>query len=415
VGAMWGPWRGLQGACPRGDGREADLVTLRPTVIEIIESVNAKWSEPEYQLVWPRQFFIQEAARLLNDRDTPDWDDRCRMLLDDAFVSGYLGGPVSELDEMPSGSHRSDSRGGRAPFSPRQQYLRELMEKANSLSEDPPERAPYYRERQAGGRRAQTLDPDATVSAFIALVSDLDRAGYFDRRFGPDCADDYRGDRPSTILERELGINGLWPLQHSLLADQGVFFDMVEVLHDHVARPRGPGWWHQFDETWHHNDFDIDSGRLVYRWRVNKILDRTTIGLRLSTEGDDVGRLVTTTDAARSELVHALVERSDTQDDDTDKVRHAIALFRARGADRNMKRSAVQSLALVLEGRRHDALAAAMVSKDGSDIFLIANKFHIRHQKADQQSDYPDFYLDWVFWNYLAGIELTNRVMSVAP
>ncbi|MFF0609333.1 hypothetical protein ACFYUD_11735 [Nocardia tengchongensis] len=38
--------------------------------------------------------------------------------------------------------------------------------------------------------------------------------------------------------------------------------------------------------------------------------------------------------------------------------------------------------------------------------------FHIRHQKADERRDYDEFYLDWIFWVYLAGIELTNRVVE---
>jgi hypothetical protein len=38
--------------------------------------------------------------------------------------------------------------------------------------------------------------------------------------------------------------------------------------------------------------------------------------------------------------------------------------------------------------------------------------FHVRHQDANQKRDYDDFYLDWIFWPYLATIELTNRVID---
>lgn len=40
------------------------------------------------------------------------------------------------------------------------------------------------------------------------------------------------------------------------------------------------------------------------------------------------------------------------------------------------------------------------------------NKFGIRHQNAQQQADYDAVFLDWVFWFYLATIELTDRLLS---
>jgi hypothetical protein len=149
---------------------------------------------------------------------------------------------------------------------------------------------------------------------------------------------------------------------------------------------------------------------MVYRWRVNKILAHSNLGLVLADEGDDVGRLVTVTDDAREALVHAVVARED--DGPADQVRHALALFRQRGADSHQKRSAVAALALVLEERRHNVLADALAKSDRGALFDIANNFHIRHQDAKQRRDYDDFYLDWIFWVYLATIELTNRVID---
>lgn len=94
------------------------------------------------------------------------------------------------------------------------------------------------------------------------------------------------------------------------------------------------------------------------------------------------------------------------------QVRHALALFRERGADRNQKRSAVAALALVLEERRHNVLTDALAKSDRGALFDIANNFHVRHQDAKQKRDYDEFYLDWIFWVYLASVELTNRVID---
>lgn len=53
-----------------------------------------------------------------------------------------------------------------------------------------------------------------------------------------------------------------------------------------------------------------------------------------------------------------------------------------------------------------------MAKSDRGALFEIANGFNIRHQRADQKRDYDDFYLDWIFWVYLASIELTNRILD---
>jgi hypothetical protein len=256
------------------------------------------------------------------------------------------------------------------------------------------------------------LDLAATVRAFVDLIGELDEAGYFEKRFGKDCVDDPRGDEATQLINRELGIEGLWPLDPGRLSGDGdLFFDVVEFLHDIASRPTTRSLHSYADCGWHHRGFEIEPGRAVYRWRVNKILERTDLGLLLAEEGDDVGRLVAAIDDGRADLVTAALARDDGEA--TDQVRHAIELFRARGADRNQKRSAVAVLALVLEERRRDVLPAALTRRDSGAIFDIANNFHIRHQDGAQKRDYDDFYLDWIFWLYLSTVELTNRVIDV--
>jgi hypothetical protein len=160
---------------------------------------------------------------------------------------------------------------------------------------------------------------------------------------------------------------------------------------------------------WHHSSFSLGTGQVVYRWRVNQILDRSDLGLRLADEGEDAGRLVAATDPARSELVAAMAKRTDPGTGDL--VRHAIALYRGRDASEHHKRSATVTLAGVLEERR-SLLKAELVSKDEGALFQIANQFAIRHRRDDQRPDYDPAFLDWVFWWYLATIELTDRILD---
>ncbi len=373
--------------------------------------VRARLAEPDYQLVIPRALFTAEAAKLLNQRGLSDWNERCELLLDDAFIRGYEGGPLSEFREIAVTDDPWGTSAPRSSMTAKQQFLRDLMGKADQLREDASHRRPYWRERKAGQRTVVVLDNAAVVREFIALVKELDEAGYLEKRFGKDCVDGPRGNVPGTLIARELGVEGLWPLEQRRISDDmDLFFDVVELLYDLVSRPL-TRCYHDYGECgWHHGDFEIEPGRMVYRWRVNKILARSDLGLRLAEDGEDIGRLVTVTDDARAELVQAVVARDDGES--ADQVRHALALFRQRGADRNQKRSAVAELFLVLEERRHDVLTGVLAKSDRVALFEIANNFHIRHQDAKQKRDYDEFYLDWIFWLYLATIELTNRVID---
>ncbi|WP_207213598.1 hypothetical protein [Rhodococcus sp. Q1] len=379
--------------------------------------VNPRFSEPEYQLVWPRDLFKAEAAKLLNMRDVQGWDDDCALLLEDAFIRGYRSGPLSEFHDVPAvvdpgrwGTEevaRATSR-----LTPRQEYLRLLMAGAEQLREDPPPQRRYWSARKAGQTLSATaLEMPTLVREFVSLIGELDNAGYLENRFGKDCVDDPRDDTIHTLIYRELGSEGIWPLDTDRLTDNiDLFYDIVELLHDQVARPN-TRFDHDYGECgWHHGKFDIRVGRIVYRWRVNKLFNNSALGLRLAENGDDVGRLVTVTDEARTALAQSVAARSEGEP--ADQVRHALALFRERGSDRHQKRSAVAALALVLEERRHGVLTDALAKSDRGALFDLANNFHVRHQDAKQKRDYDDFYLDWIFWVYLSTIELTNQVLD---
>nr|WP_237492991.1 hypothetical protein [Streptomyces sp. YIM 132580] len=96
--------------------------------------------------------------------------------------------------------------------------------------------------------------------------------------------------------------------------------------------------------------------------------------------------------------------------DITARVRHAVALFRARGAAAEGKRSAIVTLAGILEERR--ALLKDELGKDEGALFEIANRYDLRHRRADQRGDYDEAFLDWIFWWYLGTVELTNRLIA---
>lgn len=387
-------------------GRGEACANLGSTVSDN-RCVNSRFNEADYQLRWPRSLFVQEASKLLNRRDLTDWDERCELLLEDAFIGGMSGGPLSEFQQVSAGHDPwgKQQEGALARLSPRQNFLRDLMRSADLLREDASHRRPYWSQRR-NGTRAELARQRSTVRDFVALIEELDRNGYFEK----DCVDSSSEVNPSWVIERAIGVGDLWPLKADRLADDlDLFCDVVEVLHDLVARPTDRSFHSYSGCGWHHSDFSIETGRTVYRWRVNLLLEQSDLGLRLADEGEDVGRMVTVTADSRHELVDGLVAGEDGES--SDQIRHAVALFRARGADKHQKRSAVVVLARILENRRN-LLQTRLLSKDEGALFTIANQFDLRHQNERQRSDYDEAFLDWVFWWYLATIELIDRLAA---
>ena len=142
---------------------------------------------------------------------------------------------------------------------------------------------------------------------------------------------------------------------------------------------------------------------------MNDLLKAAGIGYRLADRGEDLGRLVEIFDDGRTRLVSESIENA--LPDVAARVRHAIALFRGRTATGEDKRSAAITLAGILEERRQ-LIKDELTTGDESALFQIANKFAVRHRNEQQLHDYDPAFLDWIFWWYLATVELTNRIID---
>lgn len=55
---------------------------------------------------------------------------------------------------------------------------------------------------------------------------------------------------------------------------------------------------------------------------------------------------------------------------------------------------------------------AHLLRKDERSLFQIANEFALRHERERERTDYAPDFLDWVFWWYLATIELSDRPLA---
>lgn len=355
----------------------------------------------DYELVWPPDLFAAEARRLLaRPKVTRSGID---LLLHEAFLDRCV---VSDLASLVDGAPWGADVG---PSPSAREVLADLSDRAQDIPRVSAPR-PYWGQRHGQVAPGPYLDEQKARRYFADLVEEFQDDGYLDNVFLRPCVDDsFIPERnPAAELEKRLGVAGLWPLRPGAW-DDSTFYGLIEVFHDLVSRPR-ERFYHDFSGCgWHYSDFATTSGREVYRWKVNDLLQAAGSSYRLADSGEDTGRLVATFDDGRSELISDVL--SHTMQDAAGRVRHAIALFRSREGTNEDKRSALVVLAGIHEQRRR-LIKAELVSADEGALFNIANNFAIRHQDNKQSRDYDSAFLDWIFWWYLATVELTNRIIS---
>lgn len=368
----------------------------------------ALFASADYELRWPPKLVAYELAGLRMGANARERRERIEFLLEEAFLGET---PVHEFAAAadrgqaaadPWGDPKPAAAGG---FNDADDYIDRLLAHLPRLREYH-EPAPYWPARH--GRQRDSSARTTAAQRFAALIGDLYRRGYFGRTLPPPCVDDDEPVDESEVLAERIGVPGLWPLRPDTW-DEDTFFGLIEVFHDLAVRPR-ERTMHSYNGCgWHYSAFSTDTGRALYRWRINRLLASAGLPLRLARTGEDAGRLVRVVDEGRSDLLERALQTPEREV--AERVAHAIAQFRARAATVHDKRSAVITLAGILEERReliHDKIG----SKDEGALFRIANEFAIRHQRRGQQGDYDPVFLDWIFWWYLGTIELTDRLLA---
>ncbi|EYT77966.1 hypothetical protein CF54_39785 [Streptomyces sp. Tu 6176] len=363
-----------------------------------------------YELRWPTQLFMSEGERVLRSSNT-SWVEQAIWLLTEALAGTAA---VADFEDLPNRPIPSDDPWasttpgwGKRDGMDKRDWLTELVSRASELRRAVKPR-PYWPQRQGRGLSHDGSTSRDTRRDFERIIGDFTDNGYLTEVFGEECIDgpDELPDA-SRVIERRLGIPDLWPLTPAMW-DEDTFFGLIEVFHDLVSRPR-TRHYHSYNMCgWHHSEFDNGPARILYRDKVNELLREAGIEYELAAEGEDLGRLVAVTDDARSVLVHRAL--TDSTPGIRNRVHHAVALFRGRDTTVESKRSAIVTLAGILEERR--ALLKDQLGKDEGALFEIANRYDLRHRKADQHGDYDEAFLDWIFWWYLGTVELTNRLLA---
>ncbi|MEW1696465.1 hypothetical protein [Streptomyces sp. NPDC091278] len=360
-----------------------------------------------YELVWPTSLFVSEGERILK-ATSRSWEDRAEWLLTEALVGSTAVADFQEIDAPRNGW--GVGRESRYRQGTRENWFSELVSRASEIRPALAPR-PYWPQRHGRGASADGSAARDARRDFARIVGDFADRGYLAEQFGEECIDG-RDELPdaSALIERRLGIPNLWPLTPTTWGDD-TFYGLIEVFHDLVSRPRLRSFHSYGGCGWHHSEFHNGPARILYRAKINELLREAEVEYELAAEGEDLGRLVAVTDSARGQLVHRVL--NDSPPAVTDRVRHAIALFRARDASLESKRSAIVAAVGVLEERR-PLIREDLGKPDDGALFEIANRFGLRHRRADQLANYDDAFLDWIFWWYLATIELTNKLIKAA-
>ncbi|XAS78305.1 hypothetical protein V3G39_17905 (plasmid) [Dermatophilaceae bacterium Sec6.4] len=373
-----------------------------------------------YALLWPRQLFGRELKALLDGRyiDT-ELGHRMVLLFEEAFVGPH---PAEDAGEA---TRRSLFAGlGTHPSFPARELAKQVLRKWSSFPQY--FRKQYYRERNSGygppegAPSSQDQAWEWTHRELSDAISMFDGQGYFDRYGGHRCDDDAtpntHNDTMHRLIEDHSGLDVSSPHWWAENRDKDDFLTFIEVMHDLIARPRKRSD-HQSekdDDRHHYSDFNERTGQAVYRWKVNAIFSKYEIKFRIAEEGEDLGHVVNAVRDPRSDLEREVRHNVPDGEENRQRIEHAISLFRRRNASTEEKRSACVTLASVLESRR-PLLRSRLHEKDEGALFEIANKYRIRHHRADQYGDYAEEFLDWIFWNYLAAVELSNRLMARSP
>lgn len=361
---------------------------------------------PEYNLLWPPEIFRDEVYDICQVANMSP-ERRGYPLLREAFEDEAVARDLEQLSNV----YRVMSQ---QPSMTEHQFLMFLADHAEELH-NRSIATPYWLERSGIEIANEKIVKTTLREDFVGLVDELIQLGYFDRRAPRPCESVYGDDEPTTeeqlnkIVSRVLKTANLWlNLQNEDLRNDYIYA-VIEVFHDLVSRPIDWILDEQNDCGLHFTKFSKTTGQRVYRWKIDELLKLHGVDLKFAVSGENVGRLIRTFDDPLEQLRDVVVDHTEEVNQGT--VEHAISLFEKRGATREEKRSACVNLAGILEQRRR-LINQQLVSADEKLLFEMANKFDLRHRNPRQNSNYSEEFLDWIFWIYLATVQLTNNFIE---
>jgi len=269
----------------------------------------------------------------------------------------------------------------------------------------------YYSRRNERASNASRVSFPQLKELVLATYADFDDRGYFAEAFGFLCVDGpiegSLGHDVGRFLFRKTRKKDLWPIDKMIEAySEEDLFDVIEFLHNYIARP-GHKTAHGYDNTCvHYADFDKQTGQIEFRAEMNPHLNDYGLGFELADTGEVLSR-----ERGFEILLDAQMPLTDPANVEI-HVDEAVRKFQRHNASRSDKREAVRLLADVLEFLR-PKVKRVLTNKDDADLFNIVNNFGIRHNNDRQKTSYDkDIWLRWMFYHYLSTIHVVTRLIA---
>jgi len=273
-----------------------------------------------------------------------------------------------------------------------------------------------YFSARAGKPQSDFINEKQLKSLFGEYYFKLKNEGYFQHSFGKYCVNNgyMPGSEGVTLKAKMIEVFGnrqdeLDPHSSNIeIWYQDDVFDMIEFFYDYIAKPVDTNI-HEWDGCGLHVlTAEKESGRKEWIETWNPILARLKPSFRLTNEGK-VEFL------PKSEGLKKLVDEQTPHKDPENidsKVKRACNLFLSHNSTIEDKKESLRLLADVLEYLEKD-IQKYLSNQDESNIFHIANRFGIRHHNENQQTQYnQEDYYPWIFYAYLATIDLIARLKS---
>ncbi len=276
---------------------------------------------------------------------------------------------------------------------------------------DPYRPRAYYGARK-NGTQSIKLDLDDMREIVLSAYQYFETAGYLVDAFGFECVDSgyepgYVGGNIDVFVKLTLLRKDLWPVKdfYSFYSEDDVF-SMIEFLYDHVSKPQSKSYHDWNNCGYHYSDFSKHEGREEFRARLTLPLQRYGDGWELN----EAGEILSMPPDGIAPLLNAKLPSKDATV--IEKVASATARYRRHASTIEEREIAVRELAGVLEWIKPQ-INEALLNKDSTDLYNIANNFGIRHMNQNQKLQYDKpVWLSWMFYHYLNTINACLHIVE---
>ncbi len=274
------------------------------------------------------------------------------------------------------------------------------------------ERKKYFSER-TGQKKPPIRLHDLRLAIWL-LFDKYNNSQYFQDAFGFKCVDvGYVAGRIDLTMGKHITLEfmgkNIWPIGEEYDKwDENTCFNIIEYLHEFVAKPTSKSFHDWNNCGWHVYKADIFEGQKEFRNDINEYLTRYKKGkFELMVNGEIYHR-------APEELKKVITNRPQSKDIDNveSKVNRAVHKFSHYTTNIEEKTEAIRILADVLEFLKAE-ISEHLLRKDGSRLFEIANRFAFRHHNEKQRIDYDkEIWTEWIFFSYLNTINTLTKIIA---